>query len=508
MWSSFRPPGQKLDGSKLFDLPTEYSGGGLTLGMAESRRVASSLPPRPLPPLQPVPLGMGSLGGKPHFRLFGIPVRVSPGFWFMAILLGGTRADLRDILIWSSVVFFSVILHELGHAIVARAFGATPAILLYTLGGVTVYSGRLSRARSGFVSAAGPLAGLLFGSIVWLVGQPDPQTHAPLAAAVWRTLVWANVGWGVLNLVPVIPFDGGHIMAALLGPKRALATAIVSAAVGASASAYALAYHWYFVGVLFATAAINGIGQVRSAWADNADVREGLDERLLEGRRALDEGDTRRARDLALEVSERARTDAMRDAAGVLLAWIHVADHDGPRARSALARLSPRAAIDPYTLAAVEDAAGNAVGALQILEIARQQGMRAVPMSKLLIDLYARAGELSRAVQVAADDVEILGQSDSRKVLGAAFEAKEYRSAALLADRLLGTFGCADDAVELARAHSRAGQHEAAFSALERAVALLRREVDGGVERISHLASDPAFETLSTEERFRRIVGV
>ena len=74
-----------------------------------------------------------------HFRAFGVPVRVHPWFWVIALLLGlggGERADPMETVIWVAVVFVSILVHELGHAFPQRFYGGHPRITLYSFGGL------------------------------------------------------------------------------------------------------------------------------------------------------------------------------------------------------------------------------------------------------------------------------------------------------------------------------------------------------------------------------------
>ena len=144
------------------------------------------------------------------------------------------------------MVFVSILLHELGHALVARAFGAKPNITLYAMGGLTSYQGaRMSRVQETVISAAGPGAGIALGGAVWLATQSLHLAGNPRLLV--SQILWVNIGWSVINLLPVVPFDGGHILAAVLGPRRALTTAVVSAIVG-SAVAAAGVFLWAICG--------------------------------------------------------------------------------------------------------------------------------------------------------------------------------------------------------------------------------------------------------------------
>ena len=110
--------------------------------------------------------------GDLNFSLFGIPVRVHPFFWLITLFLGPIRSQRPDILYavlaWILAVFISILIHELGHALVQRAYGYRPWITLYGLGGLAsydpaaVYQPRGSpTVRQILISAAGPGAGFL-----------------------------------------------------------------------------------------------------------------------------------------------------------------------------------------------------------------------------------------------------------------------------------------------------------------------------------------------------------
>ena len=71
------------------------------------------------------------------FGLFGIPVRIHPLFWLIGILLGldTLRAGPEFLMAWLLVLLVSILVHELGHASVAKYFGFRPHIVLHSLGG-------------------------------------------------------------------------------------------------------------------------------------------------------------------------------------------------------------------------------------------------------------------------------------------------------------------------------------------------------------------------------------
>ncbi|MDW8364068.1 MAG: hypothetical protein RMK74_16895 [Myxococcales bacterium] len=157
------------------------------------------------------------------FSLFGIPVSIRIWFLLFAVLLNPPRDWGRDSLIrtavWVIVVVASVLVHELGHAAVFRIFGIRSAIDLYGLGGMTIpldASGPLPPWKNILVSLAGPVAGLLLGVVTLVAALIWPPSTETFADELVRFLLFANFGWSVLNLLPLTPLDGGHVVQALV----------------------------------------------------------------------------------------------------------------------------------------------------------------------------------------------------------------------------------------------------------------------------------------------------
>lgn len=167
-----------------------------------------------------------------RFALFGIPVAVDWWFWLIAVLLGGGLTargpeDWSVVAVWVAVVFISIIVHELGHAVVGRRFGANPAIALHSFGGSTFLPGvEFSRKQSILVSAAGPAAGFLLGlaalGAAQVIGREPPLLRLAILNAIYVNLVWTFA-----NLLPIQPLDGGQILREILGPKRIRLTSMI-----------------------------------------------------------------------------------------------------------------------------------------------------------------------------------------------------------------------------------------------------------------------------------------
>ena len=167
------------------------------------------------------------MGAMPSFRLFGIPVTIRPSFLVIAALIGFTsRRPIVYLVAWVAIVFLSILIHELGHAITARSYGAEVAIELNGIGGLTSWSvpdRELGPGQRALVAAAGSGVGVLFGGAVWLF-ERFTGPYDEVAGFVVSNLILVNVFWGLLNWLPIRPLDGGHLFTSLLQkviPSRA-----------------------------------------------------------------------------------------------------------------------------------------------------------------------------------------------------------------------------------------------------------------------------------------------
>jgi Zn-dependent protease len=160
-----------------------------------------------------------------RFSIFGIPVQVHPFFWITLAIIGGALgANSPEALLRLGLFllagFISLLVHELGHALTARKFGARSEIVLQAFGGYAAYSGvRLTRPQSFAVTAAGPAVQIVLGFVLLQLLPHLPDMN-PNMAYFLRILVWVSLVWAVLNLLPVLPLDGGQMLNAILGPQR------------------------------------------------------------------------------------------------------------------------------------------------------------------------------------------------------------------------------------------------------------------------------------------------
>lgn len=202
---------------------------------------------------------LGSPDETPYdlrFRLLGIPVRVHPLFWLVMLLLGSGsgRIDLTSAAVFIVVAFVSVLVHEMGHGVASRAVGNEPiGIVLYAMGGFCQFEAR--RQTTGerlFVLLMGPGAGFALLGLVLaflnarykiqpldalaLIGVDHVLSYLGARSGSAMTavmqlgmfhgsahfqaiyaLLYINLWWGVFNLFPIWPLDGGQATGVVLG---------------------------------------------------------------------------------------------------------------------------------------------------------------------------------------------------------------------------------------------------------------------------------------------------
>jgi Zn-dependent protease/CBS domain-containing protein len=166
-------------------------------------------------------------------RIAGIDIRVHigtfilllGGFLYIYSYTGDRNGALNAVLIWVSV-FICVLLHELGHALAARAYGITTVdITLHPLGGLA----RLERMpdkpwQELVVALAGPLVNVVIAAalvlVLFVTGNLTLESLSEGKAMdlLW-VLLWINGLMFFFNLIPAFPLDGGRVLRALLATR-------------------------------------------------------------------------------------------------------------------------------------------------------------------------------------------------------------------------------------------------------------------------------------------------
>jgi Zn-dependent protease/CBS domain-containing protein len=175
-------------------------------------------------PERPAPRQRDPQPGIVIARPFGIPVYISP-YWFLIagvfILLysnslqqavhGSTRFVVATVFV--VLLYASVLVHELSHCVVARAFDLpVRRVLLYPLGGFSeIEKEAPTPAKEFLVAAAGPAISLVLAAAGYGLGTLVPPGTGHVLVT---QLMWANLLVGLFNLLPGLPLDGGRMLRA------------------------------------------------------------------------------------------------------------------------------------------------------------------------------------------------------------------------------------------------------------------------------------------------------
>ncbi|HUD98413.1 MAG TPA: site-2 protease family protein [Bryobacteraceae bacterium] len=183
--------------------------------------------PDDAPPTEEKPKAAPSSGTLGVLRIFGVPVRFHFTFILLLIFLlfigVGERQSGAMTALYVVALFASVLLHELGHTLVARRYGIrTTEIVMYPIGGISRPE-RIPKGREEFwIAIAGPSVNgvIAAGLFVWLATQhqfiPFELLRDPTDANLAQRIATGNFLLFIFNLLPAYPMDGGRILRSVL----------------------------------------------------------------------------------------------------------------------------------------------------------------------------------------------------------------------------------------------------------------------------------------------------
>jgi stage IV sporulation protein FB len=213
-----------------------------------------------------------------HFRLGDVPVRIHPMFWLMTLLLGASSdGNPARLLLWVVAELVCILVHEMGHVAAFRYYGMHAHVVLHGFGGLAIPAtgrwGGMGRTRETWladviISLAGPMAGFAFAAVIFLglaLGGRSPELHfdpskslplfmrwVPFDADNVNQLLWymqfINIFWGLVNLLPIYPLDGGQVARAIIGrlnPNEGLRQSLIVSVVAAAGMAMFCWVRWH-----------------------------------------------------------------------------------------------------------------------------------------------------------------------------------------------------------------------------------------------------------------------
>lgn len=203
---------------------------------------------------------------RPGFRLGSIgPISmfIEPTFLILMALFVMVDLDrkvpLPQALLWIPIVFFSVLLHELGHALMIWLLRhGKSTITLSGLGGVTRNQRNARPWQDILISLAGPLASIAIALVAaWLFTNSALIRSDPMFVSLVPKLVWANRSWAIFNLLPLYPLDGGQVirnfLLMVMSPARSFVISVLSSIViGVGVGVLAVLSRQFFILVIAA----------------------------------------------------------------------------------------------------------------------------------------------------------------------------------------------------------------------------------------------------------------
>jgi len=156
-----------------------------------------------------------------NVKILKIPIYIHTSLWISLLFIAADiPGSYREKCLWAVVWVFCLVVHELGHALIALLYDAYPIITLYALGGKTEFNeSGITSKQSLFITMGGPALEAVLLLVVHLLLRCDfIYNHYYL---LYFVLVTKHVNgmWLLLNLLPVVPLDGGMIVCSILQKK-------------------------------------------------------------------------------------------------------------------------------------------------------------------------------------------------------------------------------------------------------------------------------------------------
>jgi Zn-dependent protease len=286
-----------------------------------------------------------------------VPISIHVLFWLLAGFIGMVQSSgsPAGILIWVAIVFVSVVIHEWGHAWTAVAFGQKASIQLMALGGLTSYEGpSMSWWQQFLIVLNGPLSSLaLFGASKLLLEIHEVVTSP--AAPIIYVFGEANLFWFVVNLLPILPLDGGQLLRialeALFGVRGFKASLFIGGLVAAIIALLFLLVPNLLISALFSLFAFQSFDSwAKMRRATRIDRDDSYRKLLEDGEKALEEGHLEEAKRRFTEVRDRGHEGVLYAVASEYLAYLDAQEGKSEEAYEILIPLKEQLTIEATCL--------------------------------------------------------------------------------------------------------------------------------------------------------------
>ncbi len=258
-----------------------------------------------------------------------IPLTIYPTFWLFAALIGYLNSQsFIGTLVWLVIIFVSVLFHEFGHALTALVFKQHPRIELVALGGLTYHDGggKLPFWKQFLIVFNGPLFGFILVVVATLLLQM-PLFSQGLVGSILSLTRLVNLFWTLVNLLPVMPLDGGQLLRIILekifGVKGFRYAILSSLIVALLLSFFFFVTKGFLIGALFFLFAFQSYDMLRRMHHfSEEDQRGDLKEEISQVEMLLQQGKKKEAMQLCQEIRSQAHKGVIFELATQYLAFL------------------------------------------------------------------------------------------------------------------------------------------------------------------------------------------
>jgi Zn-dependent protease len=257
-----------------------------------------------------------------------VPIIIQPFFWLFAALIGWLNSQsVIGTLIWIGIILLSVLFHEFGHALTAVFFRQKAQIQLVALGGVTTFQGpKLKFWQQFLIVLNGPVAGIV---LFFLASLCLTLPLSPTVQGIVSTIRTVNLFWSIINLVPVLPLDGGQLLRIALegffGVKGFKASLVIGLIFAVILSFFFFLAQSFLIGAFFFLFAFQTFDLFRkSRNANLMDREDTIKKMFLQAETLLEQGKKAEAERLFQDVLIKGAGGLLSAAASQYLAFLYV----------------------------------------------------------------------------------------------------------------------------------------------------------------------------------------
>jgi tetratricopeptide (TPR) repeat protein len=381
----------------------------------------------------------------------------------------------------------------------------SPQIMLYSMGGLTSWRNdrNVSPPQHIAISLAGPFAGFLFGGLVYMSGFLAPDLYADrIGQYAYDDLLRVNFWWGIFNLLPILPLDGGNVVHSLevwarKRPTGSIALGIsLLTAVAVAILAVLAGEKWIaFLMVMFAWNNGRALFQKQQTVSEE-DVRPPIED----ARAAIKNADSAAAVRLAKDALRYARSREEEIEAHQTLVQGFILEGDIDQAKKEADRLRGMYGAPTLLQALAGFERDQLLRAIPVLEYAYRTGPSA-DLNFAFANSLIAAGRFSEAANVITEQTQPEYAAGLYSMLQMdAYRAGAYEISAQAGLRAFDRTKAPSAAYNVACAEARLGLEDEALAWLDRAV-------DAGFRDAHSLATDPDFESVRRRPEFERVFG-